>query len=101
MLLDTKDEAKKIGCCWTLKMEVKVSSEAPPTTEQQRLTILITVQRDTTQSSLFIILRVHSTCFVCQTHPSSGTHKTVTTPSGTGHMFLHLPPSKLGHVRGR
>ena len=39
------------------------------------------------QSSLFIILQVHSTCFGCQTHPSSGVHKTVNTASGTGHIF--------------
>jgi len=50
-------------------------------------TILITVQRDATQSSLFIILQVHSTCFGCQTDPSSGVYKTVTTASGTGHIF--------------
>jgi len=43
------------------------------------LSILIIVQRDATQSSLFIILQVRSTCFGCQTHPSSGVHKTVTT----------------------
>jgi len=49
--------------------------------------ILIIVQRDATQSSLFIILQVHSTCFGCQPHPSSGIHKTATTPSGTGHIF--------------
>ena len=49
--------------------------------------IYIIVQRDATQSSLFIILQVHSTCFRCQPHPSSGTHKTVTTASGTGHIF--------------
>jgi len=72
-------------------MEEKGSSEALPTTEQQRLTILIIVQRDTTQSSLFIILRVHSTCFGCQPHPSSGVHKTVTTASGTG------PATSLQH----
>ena len=41
--------------------------------------ILIIVQRDAIQSSLFIILQVHSTCFGCQLHPSSGVHKTVTT----------------------
>ena len=45
------------------------------------------VQRDATQSSLFIILQVHSTCFGCQSHPLSGVHKTVTTASGTGHIF--------------
>ena len=49
--------------------------------------MLITAQRDATQSSLFIILQVHSTCFGCQTHPSPGVHKTVTTASGAGHIF--------------
>jgi len=49
--------------------------------------ILLIVQRDATQSSLFNILQVHSTCFRCQPHPSSGVHKTVTTASGTGHIF--------------
>ena len=49
--------------------------------------ILIIVQRDATQSSLFIILQVQSTCFGCQPHPKSGLHKTVTTASGTGHIF--------------
>ena len=46
-------------------------------------------QRDATQSSLFITLQVHSTCFGCQPLPSSGVHKnkTVTTASGTGHNF--------------
>ena len=35
----------------------------------------------------------HSTCFGCQPHPSSGVHKTVTTASGTGRIFLcsYLP----------
>jgi len=46
------------------------------------------VQRDASQSSLFIIPRVHSTCFGCQPHPSSGVHNTVTAVSGTGHIFL-------------
>jgi hypothetical protein len=44
---------------------------------------LLIVQRDATQSSLFIILQVHSTCFGCQPYASSGLHKTVTTASGT------------------
>ena len=57
--------------------------------------ILISVQRDATQSSLFIILQVHSTCFGCQQHPSSGVHETVITASGTGHIFLRLPPSNV------
>ena len=34
-----------------------------------RWSTLIIVQRDATQSSLFIILRVHSTCFGCQQYP--------------------------------
>jgi len=62
--------------------------------------LLITVQRDVTQSILFIIPQVHSTCFRCQQHPSSGVHKTVIIASGT----VQLPPSnvtKLGHVGGR
>ena len=49
--------------------------------------ILITVQRDATQSSLFIVLQVHSTCFGCQPHPSWKVHTTVTTAPGTGHIF--------------
>ena len=56
-----------------------------------RWSILITVQRDATQSSLFIIPQVHSTCFGCKLHPSSGIHKTVTTASGTGHIFCAAP----------
>jgi len=57
--------------------------------------ILIIVHRDATQNSLFIILQVHSTCFGCQPHPSSGVHKTVTTAFGTGHIFVQLPPSNV------
>jgi hypothetical protein len=47
---------------------------------------LIIVQRDATQSSRFIILQVHSTCFRCQPHPSSGVHKTVTAAAGSVHI---------------
>ena len=56
--------------------------------------ILIIVQRDATQSSLFIILKVHSTCFGCQPQPQSGVHKTVTTVSGT----VQLPPSNVAKL---
>jgi len=59
-----------------------------------RWSILIIVQRDATQSNLFIILQVHSTCFGCQTHPSSGVHKTVTTASST----VRLPPSNVANL---
>ena len=56
-----------------------------------RWSILIVVQRHATQSSLFIILQVHSTCFGCQPHPPSGVHKTVTAASAT----MQLPPSNV------
>jgi len=46
-----------------------------------------TVQRDATQSSLYIILQVHCTCFAFQPRPSS-VHKTVTTASGTAATSL-------------
>ena len=60
--------------------------------------ILIIVQRDATQSCLFIILQVHSTCFVCQPHPSLGVHKTVTTASGTGHIFCAATSLQRGQA---
>ena len=56
--------------------------------------ILITVQQDATQSSLFIILQVHCTCFGCQPHPSSAVHKTVTTAYGT----VQLPASNMAKL---
>jgi len=61
---------------------------------------LITVQRNAKQSSLFIILQGHSTRFGCQQHSSSEVHKTVTTASGTGHIFC-AATSLRGHDRGR
>jgi len=64
-----------------------------------RRSILITVQRDATQNSLFIILQVHSTCFGCPRHPSSGEHKTVTTASGTGHIFCAATSLQHGQAR--
>jgi len=60
--------------------------------------MLIIVQRDATQSSLFIILQVHCTCFGCQPHPSSGVHKTVTTAPGTGHMFCAATSLQCGQA---
>ena len=59
-----------------------------------RWSILITVQQDATQSSLFIILQFHCTCFGCQPHPSSGLHKTVTTASD----IVQLPPSNVAKL---
>ena len=58
----------------------------------------MTVQRDATQSSLFIILQVHCTCFGCQPYPSSGAHKTVTTASGTGQSFCAATSLKRGQA---
>ena len=66
-----------------------------------RWSILITVQQDATQSSLFIILQVHSTCYGCQLHSSSGVHKTVTTASGTGHIFCAATSLQRSYVAGR
>ena len=64
--------------------------------------ILIIVQRDATQSSLFIILQVHCSCFGCQPHLSSGVHKTVTTASGTGPATsIQRGRGQVGHVGGR
>jgi len=63
-----------------------------------RWSTLITVQRDATHSSLFIILQVHSTCFGCQPHPSSGVHKTVTTATGTGHNFCAATLSNVAKL---
>jgi len=67
--------------------------------------MLVIVQRDETQSNLFIVLQVHSTCFGCQPHPSPGVHKTVTTASGIGRIFVcnYLPPTWPGScsTRGR
>jgi len=63
-----------------------------------RWSILIIVQRDATQSSLFIILQVHSTCFGCQPHPSSGLHKIVTIASGTGHIFCAAASLQRGQA---
>jgi len=55
--------------------------------------ILIIVQREATQSSLFVNLQLHSTCVYCQPHPSS-VHKTVTTASGT----VQLPLSNVAKL---
>ena len=62
--------------------------------------ILIIVQRRATQNSLFIILQVLYTCFGCQPHPSSWIYKTITTASGTGHIFVQLPPSIAATLEG-
>jgi len=58
---------------------------------------LFNIVRDATLSSLFIILQVHSICFRCQPHPSLGVHKTVTTASGTGHIFCAATSLHCGH----
>ena len=45
-----------------------------------RWSVSIIVQRDGTQSSLFIILQFHSKCVGCQPHPSSGILTYLLTP---------------------
>ena len=59
--------------------------------------MLIIVQQDATQSSLSIILQVHSTCFGCQPHPSSGVHITVATALGPGHIISAATSLQRGH----
>jgi len=61
-------------------------------------TILIIVWRDATQSSLFIIMQVHCTCFGCQPHPSSVVHKRVTIASGTGNIFCASTSRQRGQA---
>ena len=82
---------------WRLLHHVKHKMVEPY--RRHMFTVLVTVQRDAAQSSLFIILRVHSTCFGCQPRPSSRVHKTVTTISGTGHIFC--ASTKLAWPRWR
>jgi hypothetical protein len=67
-------------------------------TWETNIFVLIIIQRDATQSSLFIILQVHSTCFGCQPHPLSGVQNTVTTASGTGHIFCAATSLQRGEA---
>jgi len=62
-----------------LKDHVEGTSQLMNKTNKTFGIILITDQRDAIYSSQFIILQVHSTCFGCEQHPSSGVHKSVTT----------------------
>ena len=100
-LLSPKQDMK----VWTLRSDVHEFFVAPTKWRKcifyvygsvHRCSILIIVQWDATESSLFIILHVHSTCFGCQPLPSSEVHKSETTASGTGHIFcVQLPPSNV------
>ena len=47
--------------------------------------------------TVYLLFCKFTTCFGCQPHPSSGVHKTVTTASGTGHIFC-AATSLRGHV---
>ena len=76
------------------------------------LSYITIVQRDTTQNSLFIILQVHSTCFLfiilqdhstcfgCQPHPSSGVHKNVAAAYGTTATSLQRGRTILATLEG-
>jgi len=77
-----------------MKVKFQLSSTILCLWFRASLIYINTNERDATQSSLFIILQVHSTCFGCQPLPSSGRHKIVTTASGT----LQLPPSNAASV---
>ena len=56
------------------------------------------IQRNATQGSVFIILQFHSTCFGFQPHPSTGVRETVTTASGTGHIFCAATSIQRGQA---
>ena len=56
---------------------LEVSGAVRPIYESLGVKRLIIAQGDTTQSNLFIILQVHSTCFGCQPHPLSGIRPTL------------------------
>jgi len=47
------------------------------------------------------LLQNYSTCFGCPSHPSSGVHKTVTSPSGTGHSIRVRTFLQRGLIRPR
>ena len=63
-----------------------------------RWPILIIAEGDAIQSSLFIILQVHFTCFRCQPHLSSAVHETVTTASGSGYIFCAAASLQRGQA---
>jgi hypothetical protein len=46
----------------------------------------------------YILLQNPSTCFVCQIHPLSGVHETVTTVSGTGHSICVATSLQRGQI---
>jgi len=64
-----------------------------------RWSILIIVQRHATQSSLFIILQVHSKCFGCQPHPSfRSTQNCNYSLRYWSYFFVQLPPSNVAKL---
>ena len=85
---------------WTAEDRLKTHQPTDPKSKPvpreflEGISVSIIFKRDATQRSLFIILQVHSTCFGCQPHPTSGVHKTVTTASGT----VQLPPSNVAKL---
>jgi len=101
LALYTQQWYMSYGLCWQLASRIRMelystrllTLDIKPV-RNLKSSILIIVQRAATQSSLFIILQVHSTCFGCQPHPSTGVRKTVTTASGT----VQLPPSNVAKL---
>ena len=51
-----------------------------------RNSILIRANKIQKYAGIYL-LQNYSTCFGCPSHPSSGTHKTVTAASGKGHSI--------------
>jgi len=88
-------------CCivsWVLSIIIVTYGTAFLWTWNLDKYILIIVQWDATQNSLFIIQQVLSTCFGCQPHPSSGVHKSVTTSSGTDYIFCAATSFQQGQA---
>jgi len=97
-----EDHDNHVWKCWCKKYRFtkwkRICEEFYVYGTMHRWSTSIIVQRDATQSSIFIILQVHSTCFGCQTQPSSWVHKTVTTASGTRHIFCAAASLQRGQA---
>jgi len=51
--------------------------------------------------AVIYLLYNYSTCFGCQSHPSSGIHKTVIAASSTGHSIRAITFRQRGLIRPR
>jgi hypothetical protein len=48
--------------------------------------------------SIFYFTAIHSTCFGCRPHLSSGVHKTVVTATGTNHIICAVTSVQRGQI---